>query len=78
MRASQIHYDNGKDYDVIDFIQDYNINFNKGNAIKYLVRAGVKTKDPVQDLYKAKDYIEREIAFHKEKLGSKWTQDQTE
>jgi len=78
MRGTQIHYEATGDYDVIDFIQDYNINFNKGNAIKYLVRAGVKTKDPIQDLYKAKDYIEIEIAFHKEKTGTNWVSNKTE
>ena len=62
MRSSAIHYDNGKDYDVIDIIQDFNLGFNKGNVIKYLCRAGRKD-DELQDLYKAKDYIEREIEF---------------
>jgi len=38
----------------------------------------VKTKDPIQDLYKAKDYIEREIAFHKEKTGTNWVSNKTE
>ena len=37
-----IHYKGGKDYDVIDFCKDYDLNFNKGNIIKYLVRAGKK------------------------------------
>lgn len=36
--------------------------FNRGNAIKYLWRAGVKTDDPIPDLRKAVWYIEREIA----------------
>ena len=62
MRSSAIHYDNGKDYDVIDIIQDFDLGFNKGNVIKYLCRAG-KKDDELQDLYKAKDYIEREIEF---------------
>jgi len=65
MRSSAIHYDNGKDYDVIDIIQDFDLGFNKGNVIKYLCRAG-KKDDELQDLYKAKDYIEREIAFVRE------------
>jgi hypothetical protein len=62
VRSSAIHYDNGKDYDVIDIIQDFDLGFNKGNVIKYLCRAG-KKDDELQDLYKAKDYIEREIEF---------------
>lgn len=35
-------------------------NFNIGNAVKYLWRAGLKG-DAVEDLRKAKWYIEREI-----------------
>ena len=54
------HYDNGLDYDLIDVINDYNVNFCRGNVIKYVVRAG-KKKDELQDLLKAKDYLEREI-----------------
>ena len=54
------HYDNGKEYDLIDVINDYNVNFCRGNVIKYVVRAG-KKKDELQDLLKAKDYLEREI-----------------
>ena len=36
-------------------------NFNVGNAIKYLWRAGLKTADATQDLRKAAWYINREI-----------------
>ncbi len=35
--------------------------FNVGNAIKYLWRAGLKT-DAIEDLRKARWYVEREIA----------------
>lgn len=37
------------------------LNFNLGNAIKYIWRAGLKSDDPVQDLQKAVWYINREI-----------------
>jgi hypothetical protein len=37
-------------------------NFNLGNCIKYIWRAGLKTQDPVEDLKKAAQYIEFEIA----------------
>ena len=60
MRATQIHYENGKGYDVIDFITDYGLNFNRGNIIKYVARAG-KKGDELSDLRKALDYINREI-----------------
>ena len=60
MKATQTHYDNGKDYDVIDIINDYELNFSRGNVLKYVIRAG-KKKDELGDLLKAKDYLEREI-----------------
>ena len=53
------HYNQGK-YEVIDVIEDWNLGFNLGNAVKYIGRAGHKD-DIVQDLKKAKWYIEREI-----------------
>ena len=53
------HYTQGK-YEVIDVIEDWNLGFNLGKAIKYIGRAGHKD-DIVQDLEKAKWYIEREI-----------------
>jgi len=37
------------------------MNFNLGNAVKYIWRAGLKTDDPVKDLEKAEFYIRREI-----------------
>lgn len=62
MRATYLHYENGKGYDVIDFIRDYALNFNRGNCIKYLVRAG-KKEDEIKDLEKALDYLKREIDY---------------
>ena len=44
MRATYLHYENGKGYDVIDFIKDYNLNFNRGNIIKYTFAEQVKKK----------------------------------
>lgn len=37
------------------------MNFNLGNALKYIWRAGLKSDDPMSDLAKAKWYIAREI-----------------
>ena len=51
------HYRKGS-IEVIDFIQDQQLDFCLGNVIKYICRAGHKTKDPTSDLLKAKDYIE--------------------
>ena len=38
------------------------MNFNLGNAIKYIWRAGLKSEDPITDLEKAVWYAQREIA----------------
>lgn len=39
--------------------------FSLGNALKYLLRAGKKTQDPIPDLQKALWYIRRAIALHR-------------
>ncbi len=55
------HYNSGK-IEVIDFIEDQNLNFNLGNAVKYISRAG--KKDPAkfrEDLEKAVWYLNREL-----------------
>lgn len=62
MRGTRLHYEATGEYDLIDIIQDYKLNFNRGNVLKYIVRAG-KKDDELQDLLKAKDYIEREIQY---------------
>ena len=55
------HYNDGK-IEVIDFIEDKHLNFHRGNAVKYIARAGKKDKSKeVEDLKKAQWYIEREI-----------------
>jgi hypothetical protein len=53
------HYNMGK-YEAIDVIEDWKLNFNLGNTVKYISRAGHKD-DIVQDLKKALWYLEREI-----------------
>ena len=55
------HYTDGK-IEVIDFIEDKNLNFHRGNAVKYIARAGKKDKSrEIEDLQKAAWYIDREI-----------------
>ncbi|MEJ6791999.1 MAG: DUF3310 domain-containing protein [Lacinutrix sp.] len=61
------YYENKMQYDVIDVIQDYGLNFNRGNIIKYIIRAGRKQNE-YQDLEKALEYLEREMYFLKNKL----------
>ena len=54
------HYTEGK-IEVIDFIEDQKLNYYRGNAVKYIARAGKKYPDPVEDLEKAVWYLQREI-----------------
>lgn len=56
------HYNTGK-YEVIDVIEDWNLGFSLGNAIKYIARAGHKDPNATkEDLEKAVWYINREIS----------------
>lgn len=56
-----LHYADGQ-IEVIDFIEDKQLNFHRGNAIKYIARAGKKNPDKeVEDLKKAVWYLNREI-----------------
>jgi hypothetical protein len=59
MVNSPPHYTAGG-IETIDFIEAKNLNYNLGNAVKYITRAGLKG-DRAEDLQKAKWYIEREI-----------------
>lgn len=54
------HYTGGRKYEPKDVIRDWGLNFNLGNAVKYISRAGRKG-DIVQDLRKAQEYIQFEI-----------------
>ena len=64
------HYTSGRT-EVIDVIEDYTgvislLGFCRGNAIKYILRAGKKDKDKViEDLEKAVWYLNKEIATRK-------------
>lgn len=53
------HY-KGKKFEAIDIIEDYELDFSLGNAVKYILRCG-KKGDAVEDLKKAKWYIDHEI-----------------
>ncbi len=59
------HYNQGK-FEVIEVIEDQELGFHLGNAVKYILRAG--KKDPaktIEDLEKAIWYIRRRIAILK-------------
>ena len=53
------HYNMGK-IEVIDAIDDWNLSFCLGNAVKYIARADYKGK-PIEDLQKAIWYLQHEI-----------------
>lgn len=54
------HYVDGRKFEPKDVIRDWNLNFNLGSAVKYISRAGRKD-DIIQDLKKAKQFIDFEI-----------------
>ncbi|MEU4920290.1 MULTISPECIES: DUF3310 domain-containing protein [Streptomyces] len=63
------HYKLPNGVEVIDITET--LNFNRGNAIKYLYRAGRKKSAPeIQDLEKALWYVTREIQRLKEEAKS--------
>lgn len=62
------HYTDGK-IETIEFIEDKKLNFNLGNVVKYVSRCGKKKSKglstdakALEDLKKARFYLEREIA----------------
>ena len=58
------HYNQG--IEAIDIIESWGLNFSLGNVIKYTLRAPYKGKE-IEDLEKAKWYLEREIIRLKKK-----------
>jgi len=55
------HYTAYKNLEVIDLTEQ--LNFCRGNAVKYIARAGLKDKSKeIEDLKKARWYIDREIS----------------
>jgi hypothetical protein len=54
------HYQTQGGLEAIEVIEAFNLNFNLGNAIKYVLRAG-KKGSKVEDLDKAIWYLIREI-----------------
>lgn len=58
-------YYKAKGLEAIDVIEAYNLGFCKGNAIKYILRAGKKS-DEKEDLKKAIWYLQRRIDNEKD------------
>lgn len=62
------HYAEGRKYEPIDVIEDWELGFNLGNTIKYISRAGRKDKNKeIEDLEKALFYLKRQIELLKNK-----------
>lgn len=58
------HYTEGRKYEPIDVIRDWELGFDLGNALKYISRAGRKDKNKtIEDLEKAIFYIKDEIKY---------------
>lgn len=58
--SNPAHYTAFKGFEVIQLTEV--LNFCRGNAVKYIARAGLKSKDTeLEDLRKARWYIDREI-----------------
>lgn len=53
------HYTMGK-FEVIDIIEDWKLNFNLGNSVKYIARSSHKG-NKITDLEKSMWYLQREI-----------------
>jgi hypothetical protein len=49
------------EYEPIKVIEAWRLGFNLGNVVKYIARAGKKNNELLQDLKKARWYLDREI-----------------
>ena len=58
------HY-GGEDntYEAIKVIEAWDLNFHLGNVVKYISRAGKKSKNSIEDLKKAEWYLSRYVQF---------------
>lgn len=54
------HYKAGG-IETIDFIEAKNLGYHMGNVVKYISRAGIKSDCPIEDLKKARWYLDRYI-----------------
>ena len=58
-------------YESINIIEHWNLNFHLGNVIKYISRAGKKTKNELEDLKKAQWYLDRYIDWKEKNESNK-------
>jgi hypothetical protein len=64
------HYTKGRRFEPKDVIADWELGFNLGNALKYISRCGRKG-DPIEDLQKAKEFIDFEISEYRKSRDKK-------
>ena len=65
-------YYNKENMSVSYIVDEYELNFNKGNIIKYVLRSGKKQADTeIQDLQKAMRYCQMEIERLNKRLSKK-------
>ena len=62
------HYNQGT-IEVIDFIEAWDLTFSEGSVVKYITRWRYKGK-PVEDLKKARFYIDRLIKAQESARGN--------
>ena len=60
------HYTKGRSFEPIDVIEDWDLDYQMGNALKYISRAGRKGS-LIADLQKAIFYLERRISLETER-----------
>lgn len=64
------HYTDGK-FETIEAIESWRLGYHLGNAIKYISRAGKKSKDTeLEDLRKARWYIRRYLIHYRDDTES--------
>lgn len=64
------HYAEGRLYEPKDVIMDWGLDFNLGNVVKYVSRAGRKNGSSIkEDLEKAKQYLEYELDYINRNTG---------
>jgi hypothetical protein len=60
----EVDYYRAGGIDIRDVIEAFALNFNRGGVLKYIARAGRKPgNDPLLDLRKARQQLDREIAW---------------
>jgi len=56
------HYRAESGIEAIEAIEAWDLNFNLGNVVKYVCRAGLKSGNTKEDLEKALWYLQRELS----------------